>query len=206
MIAKDFNKGLKKLKKDKDLASLISEMEVPTFPTENNHFQSLIKFIIYQQLSLRSAKAIYDRLLLLFKKNGFYPKNFKKIDQKKIFEAGVSRPKIKYMNEVADTFINEKNYLKNSDSLSNTEIMETLVKIKGIGPWTAEMFLMFTLNRLDIFPLKDLGIQKGIQQLYKLDKIPSDQYMIKKSNQWAPYRTIASLYLWKLIDGNNFDW
>jgi DNA-3-methyladenine glycosylase II len=206
MIDKDFNKGLKKLKEDKDLSSLISEMDIPTFPTENNHFQSLIKFIIYQQLSLRSAKAIYDRLLLLFQKNGFYPQNFKKIDPKKIFEAGVSRPKIKYMNEVADTFIKEKNYLKNSDNLSDTEIIETLVKIKGIGPWTAEMFLMFTLNRLDIFPLKDLGIQKGIQQLYKLDKIPSDQYMIKKSNQWAPYRTIASLYLWKLIDGNNFDW
>ena len=206
MIDKDFNKGLKKLKEDQDLSSLISEMEVPTFPTENNHFQSLIKFIIYQQLSLRSAKAIYDRLLLLFQKNEFYPKNFKKIDPKKIFGAGVSRPKIKYMNEVADTFINEKNYLKNPDNLSDTDIIETLVKIKGIGPWTAEMFLMFTLNRLNIFPLKDLGIQKGIQKLYKLDKIPSDQYMIKKSNQWIPYRTIASLYLWKLIDGNNFDW
>ena len=110
------------------------------------------------------------------------------------------------MNEVAETFIKEKNYLKNLDNLSDNAIIESLIKIKGIGPWTAEMFLMFTLNRLDIFPLKDLGIKKGMQQLYKLDKIPSDEYMIKKSNNWSPYRTIASLYLWKLIDGNNFDW
>ena len=206
MKDKAFNKGLKKLQKDKDLNNLLSNMKVPTFPKEKNYFQSLIKYIIYQQLSLASAKSIYDRLLLLFKKNSFTPKNFKKISSNKIFDVGISRSKIKYMNEVAETFIKEKNYLKNLDNLSDNAIIESLIKIKGIGPWTAEMFLMFTLNRLDIFPLKDLGIKKGMQQLYKLDKIPSDEYMIKKSNNWSPYRTIASLYLWKLIDGNNFDW
>ena len=103
-------------------------------------------------------------------------------------------------------FIKNPNVINSWKAMDDKNVIEELCKLKGIGPWSAEMFLMFTLNRLDIFPLKDLGIQKGIQQLYKLDKIPSDQYMIKKSNQWAPYRTIASLYLWKLIDGNNFDW
>ena len=84
--------------------------------------------------------------------------------------------------------------------------MNELIKIKGVGPWTAEMFLMFTLHRLNVISLKDLGLQKGIQKLFNLNKIPSFEFMIEKSNKWPPYQTIPCLYLWKLIDGNNFDW
>ena len=90
--------------------------------------------------------------------------------------------------------------------LSDQEIIDQLIEIKGIGPWTADMFLMFTLHRLDIFPIKDLGIKKGMKKLFKLDHIPTDEFMIKESKRWSPYRTICCLYLWKLIDENNFEW
>ena len=119
---------------------------------------------------------------------------------------GISKSKIHYMNEIADRFIESDSFLNNVEELSNKEIINQLTEIKGIGPWTSEMFLMFTLQRLDIFSIKDLGIKKGIQKLFKLDNIPTDEFMIKKSKKWSPYRTIACLYLWKLIDENNFDW
>jgi DNA-3-methyladenine glycosylase II len=80
-----------------------------------------------------------------------------------------------------------------------------LITIKGIGPWTAQMFLIFTLNRPDIFPLGDLGVQKGFQKYFKLEKVPTLDIMKKKAEQWKPFRTVVSLYLWRVIDGP-FEW
>lgn len=202
----NFETGIEFLRKKKCIGKLISTMEIPHFPHEKNHFKSLIKYVIYQQLSIKSARKIYDRLILLFNKKNISPNNFKLLKQSDLQSVGISKPKIKYMNEIANTFINDKYFLKNVDSLNNDEIMNELTKIKGVGPWTAEMFLMFTLHRLNVFSLKDLGLQKGIQKLFNLNEIPSFEFMIEKSNKWAPYQTIACLYLWKLIDGNNFDW
>jgi 3-methyladenine DNA glycosylase/8-oxoguanine DNA glycosylase len=93
----------------------------------------------------------------------------------------------------------------NFRNLSNDAIMEKLVAIKGVGPWTAQMFLMFTLNRLDVFPSGDLGVQKGFQQYFKLKKLPSPKTMTQRAEKWIPFRTIASLYFWKVVDGP-FEW
>ena len=202
----DFKAGIDYLRQKKCIGKLIKSMDVPSFPKELGYFSSLIKYIIYQQLSIKSARKIYDRLIDLFQKKSVTPKNFKLLSDEDLKGVGISRPKIKYMNEIADTFINNKDYLNDIDSLSNDEIMSELIKIKGVGPWTAEMFLMFTLHRLNVFSVKDLGLQKGIQKLFNLDKIPSYEYMLKKADNWNPYQTIACLYLWKLIDGNNFEW
>ncbi len=203
---KNFYKGIEFLKKDSDIGTLIKEIEIPHFPKEKNYFRSLIKFVIYQQLSIKSARKIYDRLISLFNKKIVNPKNFKSFSMIQLQKIGISKSKIHYMNEIADRFIENDSFLNNVEELSNKEIINQLTEIKGIGPWTSEMFLMFTLQRLDIFSIKDLGIKKGIQKLFKLDNIPTDEFMIKKSKKWSPYRTIACLYLWKLIDENNFDW
>ena len=203
---KNFYKGIEFLKKDSDIGTLIKEIEIPHFPKEKNYFRSLIKFVIYQQLSIKSARKIYDRLISLFNKKIVNPKNFKSFSMIQLQKIGISKSKIHYMNEIADRFIENDSFLNNVEELSNKEIINQLTEIKGIGPWTSEMFLMFTLQRLDIFSIKDLGIKKGIQKLFKLDNIPTDEFMIKKSKNWSPYRTIACLYLWKLIDENNFDW
>ena len=206
MLKSDFNKGIEFLKKDKYIGNLIKQMEIPHFSNEKGYFKSLIKLIIYQQLSIKSAQKIYGRLIDLFQSRKINPNNFKSFSMVQLQEIGISKPKIHYMNEIADTFIKNDSFLDNIDKVSNEKIINNLVQIKGIGPWTAEMFLMFTLQRLDVFSIKDLGIKKGIQKLFKLDCIPTDEFMIEKSKKWSPYRTIACLYLWKLIDGNDFDW
>ena len=206
MLKSDFNKGIEFLKKDKYIGNLIKQMETPHFSNEKGYFKSLIKLIIYQQLSIKSARKIYGRLIDLFQSREINPNNFKSFSMVQLQEIGISKPKIHYMNEIADTFIKNDSFLDNIDKVSNEKIINNLVQIKGVGPWTAEMFLMFTLQRLDVFSIKDLGIKKGIQKLFKLDCIPTDEFMIEKSKLWSPYRTIACLYLWKLIDGNNFDW
>jgi DNA-3-methyladenine glycosylase II len=90
-------------------------------------------------------------------------------------------------------------------NLSNDAIMEQLVAIKGVGPWTAQMFLMFTLNRPDIFPSGDLGVQKGFQQYFKLKELPTPKTMKQRAEKWKPFRTVASLYFWKVVDGP-FEW
>jgi len=203
---KDFYKGIEYLKKDNYIGCLINKIDPPQFPHERGYFKSLIKFVIYQQLSIKSARKIYDRLIVLFNKKEINAHNFKIFSNSQLQEIGISKPKIRYMNEIANQFIKDDSFLDNIDQLSNQEIINKLVQIKGVGPWTAEMFLMFTIQRLDVFSIKDLGIKKGMQKLYKLKDIPTDDFMLEKSKSWSPYRTIACLYLWKLIDGNNFDW
>ena len=94
---------------------------------------------------------------------------------------------------------------QNLGSLSDDDIMNQLVSIKGVGPWTAQMFLMFTLNRPDIFPTGDLGVQKGFQQYFKLKELPSPKIMEKRSQKWKPHRTVASLFFWRVVDGP-FEW
>ena len=209
MLKYNFNSGINFLKNDKYFGSLIKKIEPPLFPQKksyNEYFQSLSKYIIYQQLSIKSAQKIYMRFLFLFDKNKINAKNFKKITYPELIQIGISKSKIKYIDNVAERFIKDKNFLKNITSISDNQIINNLIDIKGIGPWTADMFLMFTLCRFDVFPIKDLGIKKGMQKLFKLDMLPTDSFMIKKSKNWVPYRTICCLYLWKLIDGNNFEW
>ena len=206
MLKSEFNKGVKFLKKDKYFASIIKNNKIPLFPKENEYFQSLIKYIIYQQLSIKSARKIYDRLLSLFEENKFNFNSFLSIPKNTLKKIGISSSKINYMHQVAKKFKNNKFFLDKIDFLSDQEIIDQLIEIKGIGPWTADMFLMFTLQRLDIFPIKDLGIKKGMQKIFNLKSIPSDNFMIKRSKRWSPYRTIVCLYLWRIIDENDFEW
>jgi DNA-3-methyladenine glycosylase II len=94
---------------------------------------------------------------------------------------------------------------ENIDNLEDEKIIQQLTSIKGVGPWTAEMFLIFTLNRPDVFPLGDLGVQKGFQQFFKLPDLPKPNEMEKRAEKWRPFRTIMSLYFWKVVDGP-FEW
>ena len=113
--------------------------------------------------------------------------------------------KILYLKSLSDGFIDNKINPEKWKNYSDEEIIVELTKIKGIGRWTAEMFLMFTLNRPDVFPVTDLGIQKGFQLFFQLDEIPNSDQMIEKAEPWVPYRTLASWYLWRLVEGP-FEW
>ncbi|MAP66989.1 MAG: hypothetical protein CMF80_04730 [Candidatus Marinimicrobia bacterium] len=198
MKSKILNEGIKHLSKDKKLNSLINEFEKPVFYKSTNYYDDLCKSIIYQQLSGKVAKIIYHRFLNLFPNK---VPNFKKtLDLKfeELKKIGLSKQKITYIDNLAKYFYNKKNidFVKYSDE----SLRKELIKIKGIGPWTIDMFLMFTMHRTDILPVGDLGIKKAFQILYKLKELPSKELMIEMSAKWKPYRTIACCYLWYLVD------
>jgi len=117
---------------------------------------------------------------------------------------GLSNQKASYVHHIAEAFSNG-GIPHQLENYSDKEVKEYLTAIKGIGPWTAEMFLMFTLQRPDVLPVSDLGIQKGIMHYGSLIKMPSSELMLKVANPWRPYRTIASWYLWRLVEGP-FEW
>ena len=191
---------------DKKLSKFLKQFDVPVLPIEEDYFWSLTRSVIYQQISGKAAKKISDRYLKLFSKGSkMSPVDVIKIDIEKIQSVGISRQKSGYIKNIANAFdeglVNETQLHK----LSDKEIIDQLVKIKGVGRWTAEMFLIFTLRRPDIFPVTDLGVQKGFQIYYDLDELPSIDMMNEKSENWKPYRTIMSLYLWFAVEGP-FEW
>jgi DNA-3-methyladenine glycosylase II len=127
------------------------------------------------------------------------------IDINSLYSVGLSRQKASYMKNIAEAFgnksINDENFLMMNDE----EILKHLTTIKGVGKWTAEMFLIFTLRRSNVFPVTDLGVQKGFQIVYDLDELPTIEQMNEKAEKWKPYRTIVTLYLWYAVDGP-FEW
>ena len=196
------NKSIKHLEKDQKIKTLINKYPIPEFYPNNNYFDALSKSIIYQQLSGKVAKIIYTRFLSLFKKKIPTPKQYINIKNSDLKGIGLSRQKINYINNLSVFFIEKDNTLQ-FETESNQEISKQLIEIKGIGQWTIDMFMMFTLCKPDILPVGDLGIKKAFKKLYNLKELPSEIFMKKKALQWQPYRTIASCYLWMLTDDGN---
>ena len=189
-----------------NLSKFLKSYNVPTLPVEKNYFWALCRSVIYQQISGKAAKKISDRYLSLYA-NGerMLPSEVIDIDIKKIFKVGISRQKASYIKNIAHAFNTKIIDEKNISRLDDQEIINQLTTIKGVGRWTAEMFLIFTLRRSDIFPVTDLGVQKGFKIFYSLDDLPTIELMNKKSKSWKPYRTIMSLYLWYAVEGP-FEW
>jgi len=199
--------GIKKLSSnDIRLKTFLQKFRVPVLPIEKNYFWSLCRSVIYQQISGKAAKKISDRYLSLFDQDvKMTPSDVLDIDIEKINNVGISRQKSSYIKNIADAFSNKIINEKNISELDDQEIIKQLTSIKGVGRWTAEMFLIFTLRRTDVFPVTDLGVQKGFQIFYSLDELPTIEMMNQKSESWRPYRTIMSLYLWYAVEGP-FEW
>ena len=164
-------------------------------------FQSLAEAIVYQQLSGKAAGTILKRFVALIPGKQFpTPEDVLKIKTEQLRSVGLSGQKASYVKDLAAKFtdgtINPKLFSKMSDA----EIIEHVVAVKGIGEWTAHMFLMFTLARPDVLPTGDLGIQKGFQKLFNLKTKPSPQKMEELAAGWAGHRTAACMYLWRLQD------
>src|SRR3989344_1446640 len=164
-------------------------------------FQSLAEAIIYQQLSGKAAGTILKRFVALYSPKKFpTPDDVLKTKTEKMRSAGLSGQKASYLKDLAlkfkDGTINPKLFSKMSDA----EIIEHVVAVKGIGEWTAQMFLMFTLARPDVLPTGDIGVQKGFQKLFGLKKKPSPKQMQKLAEGWTGHRTVACMYLWRLLD------
>ncbi len=202
----DIKKGIKHLRSsDADLASIIKEYPEPQINKTKHHFQSLIKYIVYQQLSTKSAFAIHSRFKNLFSSKVIDPKSVISVPIENLRTIGLSKQKIEYINILAREWPKVNKKFVDIDLLDDDYIGKELMKIKGIGQWTVDMFLIFSLARQDVFPTGDLVIQKGYAKLYNMKNLPSKEDMLKKSEKWKPYRTLACLYLWDMIDGP-FEW
>jgi len=191
-----YEKEVSSLYLDKKLEPLIRKIGPCTMRITKKPYQTLVEAIIYQQLSEASATAITKRFLKLYKKFPT-PKQVFNTSDKKLKDTGISGTKINYIKGLSKQIIqNEINFRKIS-KLKDEQVIEELTKIKGIGNWTAQIYLMFCLERKDVFPVGDLGIQKGIRDLFSLKELPNAKTMEKYSARWKPNRSIACWYIWK---------
>lgn len=170
-------------------------------PHRGGAFQSLAEAIIYQQLSGKAADTINTRFKNLWPKKKFpTPDDVLKIQLEKLRSVGLSGQKSAYLKDLAKKFkdgtINEKNFKHMTDA----EIVAHLTAVKGVGLWTAQMFLMFTLGRPDVLPTGDLAIQKAFKKVFNLRALPTPERMEKLSRVWIGHRTVACFYLWRMMD------
>ena len=193
------NQSIVHLKKDQKLKILINKYPIPQFSPNEKYFDALSKSIIYQQLSGKVAKIIYTRFLSLFKDKIPNPNQYLDITKSDLKGIGLSKQKIDYINHLSNFFIEKGNKIQFKTD-SDQEIYRQLIAIKGIGQWTIDMFMMFTLCKTDILPIGDLGIKKAFKDLYNLKELPSESFMKEISLPWQPYRTIACCYLWMIVD------
>ena len=187
------------LNKFSEMNTIIKECEKPQFEKINDHFNPIVKSIIYQQISGKAAKSIYNRYIDLF--DGKLPssKLILNTNFDELKNIGLSKQKAQYIINVSNYFEEIGNNI-DFKQLDDSAVYKELISIKGIGKWTIDMFLMFTLFRQDIFPTSDLGIQKGIKYIFNLKNLPTQEFMIQKAKPWQPYRTIACWYLWRIVD------
>ena len=194
------------LKKDSTLQDLFYDPLIENLYPESNYFQSIVRSIVYQQLSGKVAKKIHERFINVFNLGIYpYPKDVLNISKEKLRSVGLSYMKVDYIKNVATYFIKNPKVITTLDQKSDQEIIDLLSSIKGVGVWTVQMFLMFTLNRPDVFPVTDLALQKGYSAYYKKKKLADPKNMLDHSKEWIPHRTTMSLYLWRYLEGS-FEW
>ncbi len=183
----------KKIKIDKKKLRKISRTK--------NALLSLCSSIIYQQISTGAGNAIYKKFLKLFNGKPTAEK-FLKLSNKEIRGAGISPQKLAYLTDLAQKFSSQSFQCSNErwNEMTDEEVRMHLLKVKGIGPWTVDMFLIFALNRPDVLPMGDLGIKKGFQKVFKLRKLPTERTMRRLAKPHAGERTHLSLYLWDSLD------
>lgn len=163
-------------------------------------YEELVESIIGQQLSGKAADTIFRRFLALYKNNNFpKPKELLKTDVEKLRSAGMSYSKTTYIKNIAKAFKDKKISIEKIEKLTDEEIKKELTKIKGVGNWTAEMTLIFTLKREDVFSLGDAGLRRAIKNLYNLEK---DEEILKLSQNWKPKRSYACWYLWRSLEND----
>ena len=191
------------LSKDKKLAKLIEGAEPFELKVRKNVPLRLCASIMSQQLSTKVAKVLYHRFLQLYNGNEPTPQQIINTPFEQLRALGLSNAKSQYVLNVAQFAIDHKLTDGRLKKMSNQEVIELLTQIKGVGKWTVEMLLMFTLGREDVFAVDDYGIQMAMKSIYKLDdsnKKAFREKMLKLSEKWAPYRTYACMHLWQYKD------
>jgi DNA-3-methyladenine glycosylase II len=168
--------------------------------TEWTHFDALLRSIVYQQLSGKAAATIHGRVLQLVGDGEGAASRIVSTSHEAFRTAGLSNAKANYVRNLAEHVLDGTLPVDSLHELGDDDIIAALTQVKGIGKWSAQMFLMFRLGRPDVLPDTDLGVQKGIQKAYRLRKLPTPAQVLRRGAKWAPYRTVASWYMWRILE------
>ena len=186
-------------RRDPVIRKIIKKHKKGSLISRGDPFFSLCRTIVGQQISIKAADSIW----LKFEKkckNKIIPQNVLKLSSTSLRNAGLSRQKISYLKNIAKSFKNKSFNIKDLKKMDDNTAITYITKLKGLGVWSAQMFLMFNLNRPDIFPTKDIGLLRAISKNYKTSYPPSDRYLNKISKRHLGYRTVFTWYMWRSID------
>jgi len=186
------------LRKDPVLFDIIEMVGEFKLKKKSQHFAVLVESIISQQLATGAADAIFKRF------KGLYPKFPTAAEvlgtrKSKLRTVGLSGMKVEYLKDLAKHVETGKLDMKAISKMSDEDVIANLTQVKGIGRWTAEMFLIFSLGRMDVFPVGDLGLRRGVQIAFSLKEMPKPKETEKFGDRWRPYRSVATWYLWKSL-------
>ncbi len=189
--------------RDPRLGEWIDRLGVIRMPARRSAdpYVALLETIAYQQLAGSAAKKIWERVLGLFDADGPQPERLLALSEAELRAAGLSRSKAVSMRDIAARSLSGQiPDAAGMKRMSDEELFATLTQVRGVGPWTVEMLMMFTLRRPDIMPATDFGVRKGFQVLYRKREMPTPKQVLKKAELWRPYRTAAALYLWRIAE------
>jgi DNA-3-methyladenine glycosylase II len=194
----DWTPALRHLSKvDPAMKGIIERVGPCTLAPRGDPFVALCQAIFTQQVSTAVAAVLFARFRKLFRGGKPTPRGVVRLGDEQMRSAGLSRQKQAYLRDLAERFDRGEIPVKQFRGMSDEEIVQALLPIKGVGRWTAEMFLIFVLNRPDVFPVDDLGVRKGVQVLYGLPEMPRADEAIPYGEKWRPWRTVATWYLWR---------
>ena len=184
--------------KDKKLSKVIESYPHDFLFSKSDPFFTLARSIVGQQISVKAAQSVWEKLEVKVKKVN--PKIILATHSNTLKSVGLSRQKVGYLKNLAIAFIEKKIKIDMWNKMNDEEIVQDLIQIKGIGRWTAEMFLIFNLCRADIFPLDDIGMIRALCKLYSIPYPTNKELVIKIGKKWKPYRSVATWYLWRSLD------
>ncbi len=184
-------------KADPVMAGLIAKVGPCTLAPRTDYFVTLCKSILSQQISTIVAAVLFARLKTLFPRGRPTPAGLLLLDDVALRGVGLSRQKMVYLRDLAAHFSAGQIPVRRLAAMDDEQVIQALLPVKGIGRWTAEMFLIFVLNRTDVLPVDDLGLRRGMQRAWGLDALPTAALAVERAEVWRPYRSIATWYLWR---------
>ena len=182
------------------LAGIIDKSRPIKFELDNDHYEAIVGSIIFQQLAGSAARAILNRFKQMYGGRLPTPREYLSTSVERLRKSGLSPQKISYIKDLAQRLESGQLDLKQLESVSDEEAMKQLDDVRGIGRWTAEMFLIFKLGRTDVLPVDDLGLRKAAKQAYRLRKLPTKERFERLAMRWHPYSSISTLYLWRSME------
>lgn len=202
MSVEEIDLGVKHLiKNDPYLAEIIKNSPVFKSSVKREHFREFVESILSQQLAGSAARAIIGRVHNLYE-NKISAQKIVDTPGQVLRDLGVSWPKIKYIKDLSEKYLSKEVHFRGIQHKDDQRLIEEFTVVKGIGEWTVQMYLIFNLGRLNVLPVKDLGVKKGAMLVYNLKKLPDEKKLLQLSKKynWSPYNSLASWYLWKSLE------